>query len=43
MKCEICKDKIEETFFGKIKGTHVNGKTVCSKCQKTQPEKLKEL
>lgn len=38
MKCDICKQKIEETFLKKIKGTYVkvNGKqkVVCSSCQK---------
>ncbi|MFP4111790.1 MAG: hypothetical protein ACLFPQ_02945 [Candidatus Woesearchaeota archaeon] len=38
MKCEICKQKIDETFMKKIVGTVVkdeNGKKhyVCSSCQ----------
>jgi hypothetical protein len=34
MKCSKCNEKIEETFLGKIKGTYVKGKAVCSDCQK---------
>jgi uncharacterized protein with PIN domain len=50
MKCEICKEKIEENFLDKIHGIYVkvNSKTfsVCSNCQKNFPiseikEKLK--
>lgn len=38
MKCEICKEKIEETFLKKIKGTFIKdekGKKhmVCPDCQ----------
>ncbi len=33
MKCAICKEKIEETFLGKIKGTTIKGKGVCFRCQ----------
>ncbi len=33
LKCEVCKAKIENTFLGKIKGTYVKKKTVCSACQ----------
>jgi len=45
MKCEICHNKIEETFLGKINGTLVK-KTgsrqtyaVCQDCQKKHPTK----
>ncbi len=34
MKCSVCGKKIETTFLGKIKGTYINGKPVCSECQK---------
>ena len=39
MKCEICKNKINETFLGKLIGTYIKddkGKrhTVCFECQK---------
>ncbi len=39
MKCELCKKAIEQTFLGKIIGTHVKdakGKlhTICFECQK---------
>ena len=39
MKCELCKKAIEQTFLGKIIGTHVKdakGKAhmVCFECQK---------
>lgn len=51
MKCEICKEKIEETFLKKILGTHIKdekGKkhVVCKDCQKnlkTKEEILKKL
>ena len=33
MKCAVCKQKIEETFLSKIKGTYINKKGVCSSCQ----------
>jgi hypothetical protein len=40
VKCDICQEKIEETFLGKIKGTYIKKKgklkAVCSKCQKSQ-------
>jgi hypothetical protein len=35
MKCTICKEKIEETFLSKIKGTYVLKKPVCFRCQGT--------
>lgn len=33
-KCALCKEKIEETFLGKIRGTFIGKKVVCSSCQK---------
>lgn len=33
-KCALCKNKIEETFLGKIQGTFIKKKMVCSACQK---------
>jgi len=42
-KCEICKNKIEETFLEKISGTYISKKAVCSGCQKKfSIEELKE-
>ena len=41
-KCAICGNKIEELFLGKIKGTIIKGKTVCSECQKKHKEKIEE-
>ncbi len=42
-KCEICKNKLEETFLEKINGTYINKKIVCSDCQKRHSvEELKE-
>jgi hypothetical protein len=39
MKCDICKQKVEETFLGKIKGSYIGSgkkkKVVCQACQKT--------
>ncbi len=50
MKCEICKNKIEETFLKKLLGTHIKdsmGKrhAVCQECQKrySKEEMLKKL
>jgi DNA polymerase II large subunit len=34
MKCAICNGKIEKTFLGKIKGTYIKKKLVCSDCQR---------
>ncbi len=33
-KCSVCKKDIEKTFLGKIMGTYVKGKMVCSECQR---------
>ncbi len=51
MKCDICKNKIEETFLEKMLGSYVKdakGKKhlICSECQKkfkTKEEMLKQL
>ena len=49
VKCDICKAKIETTFLGKIKGTHLNVKgklkLICPDCQKkyTKNELIKKL
>ena len=44
-KCDICKNKIEETFLGKIKGTYIEVggkmKIVCQVCQREYKD-LKE-
>lgn len=38
MKCELCKEKIQETFLEKLRGTYikVNKKphAICNNCQK---------
>ncbi|MBS3102419.1 hypothetical protein J4458_03150 [Candidatus Woesearchaeota archaeon] len=44
MKCEICNNKIDETFLGKIIGAYIKdnkGKShaVCFECQKKFPKK----
>jgi hypothetical protein len=39
VKCNECEKKIEETFFGKIKGTFEKGKVICSACQKKKSNK----
>ncbi len=44
MKCEICKNKVEKTFLGKLLGTYVkDGKgkkhSVCFECQKKFKDK----
>ena len=45
MKCDVCREKIEETFLEKIKGTYIGRykkkKLVCSSCQKKYS--LKEM
>lgn len=51
MKCDICKNKIEETFLEKMLGSYVKdakGKkhVICLECQKkykTKEEILKQL
>jgi hypothetical protein len=51
MKCDICKQKISETFLKKIIGTHLKDAkgrkhTVCFECQKkyaSKEEMLKAL
>jgi hypothetical protein len=51
MKCEICKEKVEETFLKKILGTYIKdskGKkhVVCKACQskvKSKEDILKKL
>lgn len=43
VKCSLCKNKIEETFLGKIKGTYVGGKVICSECQRKVNVKKKAL
>jgi ribosome-binding protein aMBF1 (putative translation factor) len=42
MKCDICKEKIEETFLGKIRGTRIGKKVVCDKCQKKYGKDVKK-
>ena len=48
MKCEICKNKIEETFLNKVIGSYVKdekGKKhlVCNDCQKKYEDKKEVL
>ncbi|MEW6063100.1 MAG: hypothetical protein AB1571_01900 [Nanoarchaeota archaeon] len=49
VKCDICKEKIEVTFLGKIKGAYINVKgrlkAICPDCQKkyTKEEAIKKL
>jgi len=43
-KCEICKEKVGETFLNKVLGSHVKdekGKKhlICSECQRHLPDK----
>ena len=42
MKCDICHHNIEELFLGKIKGTYLGKKAICSQCQKQGIEALKK-
>lgn len=42
-KCEICREKVGETFLEKLKGTYIGKKVVCSECQKKHTmQQLKE-
>ena len=41
-KCNICGSKIETTFLGKIIGTRIGKKYVCSDCQKKHKNDLKK-
>tara|TARA_Y100000034_G_C6720765_1_gene318882 strand:+ start:432 stop:578 length:147 start_codon:yes stop_codon:yes gene_type:complete len=45
MKCDICKEEVEETFLHKIKGSYVKvdgkQKVVCSNCQKKHKNEIK--
>lgn len=48
MKCEICKNKINETFLSKLIGTYIKddkGKrhTICFECQKKFKDKKQIL
>ena len=40
MKCDLCKQKVEETFLGKVKGTYLTKgkkkKVICQPCQKKE-------
>jgi hypothetical protein len=46
-KCDICNEKIDILFLGKINGTFVkkdkNMKSVCSNCQKKFGYKIQEM
>ena len=41
-KCVVCKTKVETTFLGKIKGSYVKKKVVCSNCQKEHGQAIVE-
>ena len=45
VKCDLCKNKVEETFLGKIKGAYIGVggkmKVVCQACQREYKD-LKE-
>ena len=34
IKCDVCSKEVEVTFLGKLKGSYVKKKAVCSNCQK---------
>ncbi len=46
VKCDICNEKIETLFLGKIRGTYIKKdnklRTVCSKCQSRLKEEIQE-
>ncbi len=39
MKCDVCGEKIETHFLGKLKGTYIKKKVVCSDCQRKGKDK----
>jgi len=39
MKCSVCNKKVETHFLGKIKGTYVKKKVICSDCQREKKDK----
>ncbi len=45
MKCDICKEDVEETFLHKLKGSYIKvdkkQKVVCSSCQSKHKEEVK--
>ena len=45
MKCDLCKQEIEETFLHKIKGSYINingkRKVVCDECQRKHKDGIK--
>lgn len=46
VKCEICGEKVESLFLGKIAGTYIKKdkklKAICSNCQKKLKNNLKD-
>lgn len=46
VKCDICNEKIDTLFLGKIAGTYIKKdkkmKSVCSNCQRKLLEKVRE-
>ena len=46
VKCDICNEKVDNLFLGKIAGTYIkkdkNRKTVCSNCQRKLGNKIKD-
>jgi len=42
IKCAICKEKIEQTFLGKIRGSYIGKKAVCPVCQKKYKDEIKK-
>ena len=46
VKCDICGEKIDNLFLGKISGTYLRKekklKAVCSNCQRKLGDKIKE-
>ena len=41
-KCDMCGNKIEVTFLGKIRGTEIKKRFVCSTCQSKYGNELKK-
>jgi len=42
-KCDLCGEKIETTFLGKILGTKIRNKYVCSVCQRKHSNELEKV
>ncbi len=47
VKCDLCKEKVQKTFLGKLLGTFIKSsdgvqKVVCSSCQRSFSSSLRD-